>query len=348
MYTKNELRFDDFHCHLNGSLRHAFLKTIADRNQCSEIYQQFLETQADYEKKSQEEPRDTAACLKLIWTQFSQVHSMVKQLQDIQEGTYDVVSHSQAKYLEIRTTPKSMNHCSVDQYITAFLKGLLDAKEDPNLAKEAYGLLSLDRTTHTAQDAAYFIQWVKKSGGLLKGIDISGQPLAPRKLTGEELIKTIHLALENEVGLAIHMGESDTEQERQDTDTLLTVLEEWKKNHPEQGQQSFFGRIRLGHCIYLTPLQQQRIQALQLPIEVCPTCHAKLNWHEQGKPHPVTSIYDTVSQPILPGTDDETIFKSTIQMEGQLLFGLFKNPNHLTVEQFTQQQSQYRFNSPSS
>lgn len=343
MYAKTEQQFTDFHCHLNGSFSQGFLKKIAERNNCLAVYQQFLETQDNYEKKSQEEPRDIEACLKLIWAQFSLVHKMVQTLPDIQEGTYDVVAHSAGQYLEIRTTPKSMNGCSVEKYIDAFLKGLLDARENVSLGKEAYGLLSLDRTHHTAKDAAYFIEKVLTSGGLLKGIDISGQPLAARQLTGDELIKTIQLALENNVGLAIHMGETDTPEERQDTDTILATLEHWIEKHPESSDHPFFGKIRLGHCIYLTEQQKERIFALQLPIEVCPTCHAKLNWHEQGKPHPVTAIYDSVSQPVIPGTDDETIFKSTIQHESQLVFGFFKNPDKITFEKFLQQQNQYRF-----
>ncbi|KTD47198.1 adenosine deaminase [Legionella rubrilucens] len=343
MQTKTEQNFADFHCHLNGSFSKGLLKKIAERNHCPQVYQQFLNVQQQYEDKSREEPRDTEACLQLIWAQFALVHKMVQKLKDIQEGTYDVIANSAGNYLEIRTTPKPMNGCTVDDYIDAFLKGLLDAREDTALGKEAYGLLSLDRVHHTAKDAEYFIQKVLKSDGLLKGIDISGQPLAPRQLTGQELVKTIQLALDNHVGLAIHMGEANTPEERQDTDSILATLEEWVKNHPEQSEHPFFGKIRLGHCIYLTEQQKHRIKALQLPIEVCPTCHAKLNWHEQGKPHPVASIYDSVSDPVVPGTDDETIFNADIQHESQLVFGFFKNPKPITLKEFLQQQNQYRF-----
>ena len=66
---------------------------------------------------------------------------------------------------------------------------------------------------------------------------------------------------------------------RQDTDSLLNVLEQWKSQHPTKDNNPLHGKVRLGHCIYLTQKQKDRINTLGIPIEVCPSCHSKLNWH---------------------------------------------------------------------
>ena len=46
-----------------------------------------------------------------------------------------------------------------------------------------------------------------------------------------------------------------------------------------QDNNPLHGKVRLGHCIYLTQQQKERINKLGIPIEICPSCHSKLNWH---------------------------------------------------------------------
>jgi len=68
--------------------------------------------------------------------------------------------------------------------------------------KIARGLLSLDRTIHTEKMSYEIIDRVvleKKRNGLLVGIDISGNPLGERKLTGEGLAAVLIYALKIDI-----------------------------------------------------------------------------------------------------------------------------------------------------
>ncbi|MCW8410422.1 hypothetical protein OQJ13_15690 [Legionella sp. PATHC035] len=335
----------DLHCHLNGSFSLKFLKKIAKKHNCLELYNALINIRTEYLLNTNQQPENgySKELIDIIWKQFGLIHKIIQDLDDISEGVVDVVQCSEAKYLEIRTTPKEMGNESRDKYIHAFVSGLLQAREKiPN--KKAVGLLSLDRTLHTLADANDFIEHILKSpNNLLVGLDISGNPVAKRTLAGDELAQVILLALKNGIAIAIHTGESDSEQERKDTDAILTALEEWKLQQPGQDKNPLHGKVRLGHCIYLTQLQKERISKLGLPIEVCPSCHSKLNWHLEKEPHPVTSIYQDVSDPIVSGTDDESIFGASAKMELNRFLGFFSNKQQLSRKQIKEHHASFRF-----
>jgi adenosine deaminase len=275
MFEKNK---SDLHCHLNGSFSLEFLEKLAKKNGCGDVYIAYKKLRQEYLEATTKQPSSgyPKNIIDMIWGLFGLIHKMVQDLDDITQGTIAVVKNSQAKYLEIRTTPKAMANSSRNDYIDAFEAGLNAVKKDGTIQKTAYGLLSLDRTLHTVDDAAAFIQCILKSPNkVLVGLDVSGNPLGKRTLSGNDLAKVVTMALESNVNIAIHMGESDTDIEKKDTDAVLNALEQWKQKQPDTGKNPFFGRVRLGHCIYLTKQQQQKIHTLGLPIEVCPTCHKK-------------------------------------------------------------------------
>lgn len=335
----------DLHNHLNGSFSLDFLKQTAEKNECLEVYEQLVLIKTEYLQRTQQQPEKGYSddLIGLIWKQFGLIHTIIKNLNDISEGVVDVVQSSTAKYLEIRTTPKSMESKTADDYIDAFETGLLLTSQKIT-NKKAVGLLSLDRTVHTLEDAKHFIKRVLTSPhNLLVGLDISGNPLAKRTLTGNELGEVIALALNSGIGIAIHMGESESDIEKQDTDIILSVLEDWKSRQSFQVKNPFHGTVRLGHCIFLTEEQKKKIANLELPIEVCPSCHKKLNWHLEDKPHPVTTIYNDLSDHVVLGTDDETIFGSSAKIEFNRLISFFSNNKELNRKELKEHQSNYRF-----
>lgn len=343
--TATETQLSDLHCHLNGSLSESFLKGRAEKNKCPELYEELIALRKNYLSKTQIQPEEgyDAHLMGLAWKQFGLIHQIVQSLDDITEATKDVIQHSAASYLEIRTTPKAMSNGSAAQYIDAFETGLVLAKAI-NGAKKAVGLLSLDRTVHTATDAEYLIQRVLSSSEqVLTGIDISGNPLGERTLTGKGLKDVVTLALAKGVAIAIHMAESDTETEIQDTDMALEALEEWVATQSIPSPTLLHGKVRLGHCIYLTELQKERIRALNVPIEVCPTCHMKLNWHLETKPHPVSSVYPGVDQPLVIGTDDEFIFGGSTKKDFSHFLRFFSNQKKWSEEEINAHQSMFRF-----
>ncbi|CAM2840396.1 adenosine deaminase [Legionella steigerwaltii] len=344
MFEKNK---SDLHCHLNGSFSLEFLEKTSEDNDCRAVYYEYKELRARYLEATQEQPMEgySKKLIDMIWGLFGLIHKMVQTLDDITQGTIDVAKNSEAKYLEIRTTPKEMKGKSRNDYIDAFEAGLraVSVKDTKKIAR---GLLSLDRTQHTVDDAETFIQRVLNSPNkVLVGIDISGNPLGKRTLTGNDLGKAVRMALEHNVSIAIHMGESDTEIEKQDTDAVLDALEKWQKEHPDSGKALFLGKIRLGHCIYLTEQQKERIRALALPIEVCPTCHKKLNWHLEEKEHPVASVYSDVSENLVIGTDDDAIFGGRMHNEFKQFMRFFTNKKNLSNKEIKEHQAAFRFGS---
>lgn len=340
-----EKHTSDFHCHLNGSLSLEYLKGVATINDELEAYDKLVEIQKDYLAKTDTPPQEgySKEVIKLIWDQFGLIHQIIKTTHDITLGVIDVISQSEASYLEIRTTPKALGEKSKDDYIDAFELGLklMQKKESP--VREAYGLLSLDRTIEDLDSARHILRRVIHcESGLLKGIDISGNPLKPRTLRGDSLKMIILEALENNIGLGIHMGEADTVEEKEDIDTILGTLLEWSQQQAFN-EKLFFGRVRLGHCIYLTPDQKDLIRQLNIPVEICPTCHSKLNWHLKDTPHPTQEIYQDIENPVVFGTDDPFIFGKGAKEEFSSGLTFFENKKQLSRKEIKEYQSQFRF-----
>lgn len=320
-------KYLDLHMHLNGSFSMDFLAGAADKNNQAMHYQKFLDLKADYSKLLCHSTAnlDQSRAIQNIWQQFACVHHIIQTLDDVYHGTLNVIESSKADYLEIRTTPKALNSKSWRDYVVAFLGGLQAAKYCyPD--KCAKGILSLDRTRHTVKDADEFIKCVVKSkeeNGLLVGIDISGNPAVVRTLTKASLQFVIEQCLSENIGLAIHLGEIDNQVERDDCDAILQTLIDWKMN--QKGKDPFHGKVRLGHGIYLTDDQRQLINAHQIPMEVCPSGHRKLNWWEHDAPHPIRQIYGSWLDPVVPGTDDALIFEGNAAGECCQLLSLFEH-----------------------
>jgi len=341
-----ERKASDLHMHLNGSFSLDFLRQMAEKNNAVAEFQKLKEVREEYTKllaqKSLQGMHDKS--IALIWTQFGLIHKIMRTLADIQQGTMNVIEASKARYMEIRTTPKDMDGSTWGKYVDAFLSGLEEGNKKCNGEKIARGLLSLDRTIHTEKISYEIIDRAileKKRNGLLVGIDISGNPLGERKLTGAALASVLHYALNKGIGIAIHIGEADTSTERNDANIILDILASWSKQ--SSAGNFFHGKVRLGHGIFLTEEQRSIIKKLQLPIEVCPSCHEKLNWWNKSKPHPVTHIYQFWKDPVVTGTDDEIIFGGNAKEENQLVLEMLGYPKDEKMDEARVHQSKFRF-----
>lgn len=129
MFEKNK---SDLHCHLNGSFSLGFLKQLAEKNKCMDLYATYEKLRKEYLEATKEQPANgyPKQTIDMVWVRFGLIHKMVQDLDDITQGTIAVVKNSQAKYLEIRTTPKAMAGKSRDDYIDAFEAGLKAIKRD--------------------------------------------------------------------------------------------------------------------------------------------------------------------------------------------------------------------------
>lgn len=288
------------HIHLNGSVSSEYLQTTARRNNCVEIYSQF-------ESESN------------LWKKFGFIHQIMQTSEDILLAVVDVVKNSNADVLEIRTTPKATNKCSIEDYIQGFIEGIKCAKEQyPE--KEVKGLLSIDRSRHSLEDAKWIIDTAlkeKQQNGTIVGVDLSGNFLGNRTLTGINLYQAVKYALEKDIGVALHVGEIDSEIERADFDLILKAIKEYGGK--------IYGKVRLGHAIYRTSEQDKIISQLKIPVEICPSCHEKLDWWKQGEAHPILTLYQYRSQ-VLPGTDNSLLFECNEQEEQKKLDAFLKIP----------------------
>lgn len=300
------------HSHLNGSISLDYLKEAAARNNCPENYEGFV-AETD------------------LWKKFGWVHKIMQTPEDIRLATIDVVKYSTADALEIRTTAKPMGNFSTNDYITAFVMGLIQAnKLFPD--KKARGLLSIDRTRHNLDDAKNIIDTAlaaKQNHGMIVGVDLSGNFVGPRTLTGEALYQAISYALRKDIGVALHVGEIDTDTERQDFDIILKAIEEYQK---EKGGK-LYGKVRLGHAIFRTPEQDARIAALKIPVEICPSCHEILGWWKKGQPHPILTLYKNRER-VIAGPDDNLLFKCDDKGEQDKLDAIFggEDDKHKTAQ----------------
>lgn len=298
------MRIFNAHVHLNGSISLEYLKDAAERNGCIGFYNSFVA-----------EPD--------LWKKFGWIHQIIQTAEDVKLATIDVVKHSKADALEIRTTPKTIGMEGMDAYVQAFIAGLVDAnKAYPQ--KKARGLLSIDRARHSLEDAKRIVDIAlaeKQKSGMIVGVDLSGNFIGNRTLTGHDLYQAIIYALQKDIGVALHVGEIDSEIERQDFDIILKAIEEYKQNP----QSKIYGKVRLGHAIYRTLEQDQKISALKIPIEICPTCHQKLNWWKAGQPHPILTLYKNRHQ-VLAGTDDNLLFGCNDEQEQQTLDSMLTVP----------------------
>ncbi|MBN9230616.1 MAG: AAA family ATPase [Legionella sp.] len=332
---------DELHCHLNGSVSMSFLQERAKVNHCEEHYIALEELKKEYGEATIKQPAQgyEQSVINKIWQQFSLVHKIIQTPTDITLGTLDVIKRTEASYIEIRTTPKKLAKHTLEDYVEAFAQGIQEARS-LYLDKQAMGLISLDRTIHNHDDVDHFIQLAMQTPEII-GIDICGNPEALRTLTGIHLFRTIFDVLNNGLCLAIHMGETNSKAEQDDCEIILNALEIWSSQQKQSKGNPLHGRVRLGHCIYLTPEHQKKIQKLQLPIEVCPSCHLQLNWHLQDKPHPVTEIYHNFNDPVVVGTDDELIFGASLMHESMRMYGFFNHNNQSETNCNTK--SKFRF-----
>lgn len=294
----------DAHLHLNGSVSQALLERKAREHNVVDAYEAFVSNAAListlYKNKG-----SSSELVGMIFQQFSYVYRILT-IADIPECVADVMQHTTATDLEIRTTPKVNPDGSLNEgSISLFVEGLSQEYE----GKRAVGILTCNRNSFSRELGMVVVDRVvqeMKATGKLVGIDIAGDPYGERTLTGDDLIEVILYALNNNIGVTIHIGEASTEIEMQEVDNILTAL--------EQFADLANSKLRLGHCIYLTAEQKQRIRQLRLPIEVAPSCHKMLGWMQDGRPHPVVDIHKD-KKLYLFGTDDALLFGGDAQQE---------------------------------
>ena len=288
--------FCDLHLHLGGSISRELVERFAledhDRHALEAL------TEAD------------------VLMLFHVVHRLVNSPERVEIAAEDIIATSTADYLEIRSTPRQFSSKGTFRpYVEAFASALRRHPE------KATGMLSIDRYRHDLSAARDIIALALEHPDCIVGIDISGiNPPGARTLRGDDLAACIESVLESPLGLAIHVGELESEKDRRDSTVALTAIDRWLLRHPAV---TCAGKIRLGHAIFLTEEHVRIIRRHGLPIEICPTCHRYLGCWRNGREHPVQAVYPERTSPVVLGTDNALNFSTSFQREKELFTDAF-------------------------
>lgn len=286
----------DLHLHLGGSISQELVRRFA---------------KSDHDKNAIE-----SLITADVLTLFQVVHRLVQSPERVEIATEDVIIKSMADYLEIRSTPREFSlERSFRPYVEAFVAAL---HRFPGKAK---GILSIDLYKHDLVNARDIVTLALEYPDYIVGIDISGvNPPGIHTLQGEDLAACIEIILDNPLGLAIHVGEFESEKDQRDSTVALRAIDRWLLRHPLL---TCVGKIRLGHAIFLSEEHTNIIRRHALPIEICPTCHRYLGCWRNGKKHPVQSVYPEHASPVVFGTDNALNFSTNFQREKELFIEAF-------------------------
>lgn len=282
------IKYCDLHLHLGGTVSRELLKEFAAE---------------DGDKKSLREIETLHGI-----DMFRLSHQLLSSPRRVARAAEEVIEHSTADYLELRTTPRSF---SADQsrsdYISAFISAL------QNYPAKAKGILSINRYRDSVTTALETVAFAEKHREHIVGVDISGIDLQnERTLRGKDLQRVIETILNSSLGLALHMGELDCQYEREESRDALATITEWLTADPSR---TSTGKIRLGHVIYLEKDLRELIRKHSIPIELCPSCHRFIGYWKEGEKHPVERIYPDADSPVVIGTDDAMIFSTSFSRE---------------------------------
>lgn len=212
------------------------------------------------------------------------------------------------RYLELRTTPRSMVDGGNEAYVRVLNEYLGKWKREPPREAEnmdVYLILSVDRKMTAEQamaviDQAIFYRYQPQDpearNCYVVGVDLCGNPArggvsaytpAFKKAKGHGLKVTAHFA---EIPL------SSTDEE------LETILS-WQPD-------------RLGHCVHVSEKFKETVRELQIALELCLSCNVLAGLTTGGfNKHHFRDWYDRGANTIALCTDDVGVFGSSLSNE---------------------------------
>lgn len=220
--TKLHMYFikQELHAHLNGSLSSNTLRALG----CSETSMaKYQELNTILEKTE----RTLDECFQL----FRVAHELTKTKEAVYLATESVIKEfadDNVIYLELRTTPREEMKMTKEEYIESVVQAILDCKLEIIVKL----LCSIDRRHSlkaSEESLEIIIKMKKKYPDIIKGLDLSGNPLE-----GSFPVGLFEKARKNGLFITLHCAEVKNDAE---------VLEMLK-----------FQPNRLGHCTYLHPI----------------------------------------------------------------------------------------------
>lgn len=287
----------ELHAHINGSISKETMKTLISRkvarNEMQNDVTDKMTMILDGEQKTLDE------CFQI----FKVVHQIVTDTEAVYLATKDVIKEfadDGVKYLELRSTPKSIGSMTKDMYIEAVMKAINESNDSCEVDIITKFLVSIDRRNGgiIAQEAIDLAVKHQASNDCIVGIDLSGDPTI-----GKSADFVPALARAGSFGLktAVHLAE--TKEPYSETHALLNVVPD-----------------RIGHGTCLLPEfggHQNLVDFTvdkKIPLELCLTSNVKAQTVKDYDAHHFKRWYE-MKHPCVICTDDKGVFATTLSKE---------------------------------
>uniref|UniRef100_A0A1I7VCD1 A_deaminase domain-containing protein n=1 Tax=Loa loa TaxID=7209 RepID=A0A1I7VCD1_LOALO len=191
---------------------------------------------SEYNRK----PRNLEEAFKL----FPLIQQLVVRPEDVTEVTSEVIgefSEDNVVYLELRSTPRQTTYMSKEEYVKAFITGVVKSRQlFPNICVRL--LLSIDRR-QTVEEAEETLNLAlrygkynddKATSGVIIGIDISGDP----KYDARKFLPLLRKVKNDFPVIAFHLAEM-------------------KEYMDEVEECVLFGPTRIGHGTFLHEISDE-------------------------------------------------------------------------------------------
>ncbi|MBS0635462.1 MAG: hypothetical protein JSR37_08380 [Verrucomicrobia bacterium] len=274
----------ELHLHAGGSYPTDYLLELASAEDRQEL-EQFQETVAK------------GVAYKDVFKIFGIISRIINTTARVEEGTYRICEAQKrdgVTRLEIRSGIKVLNGEREEAYLEALLRGIQRS------AMNACVLLSVKRdssTEYVEKTCQLALQYRQRG---VVGIDISGDSTVGDIRPHFATLKKVRDA---GLFLTAHIGES-----REEKDQML-ILQELRPH-------------RVGHAAKLVEEAVEFILREKIPVEVCPTSARLCGMHGPDDIHPWVVEHKRSGHPIVIGTDDSTVFGTTLPKEYESLRSL--------------------------
>lgn len=284
----------EIHAHLNGSIRFSTLRELSLSKGLPFAFEEHSN-------------RDLPACFSI----FGQIHKVMVDLPSVRRVAHEMLedfSLQNVIYLEIRTTPKSLEgFFTYEDYLETVLGEILDFNEK-NKGMVVRLLLSVDRS-RTVEQAWKTLELLEKFRAIPKysqfilGMDYSGNPY---KNSFRDFLAVFSEARRKGFKTMIHIAETEGEDCKQETREILE-----------------FGPDRLGHFNYFNEELLQLLLQKQIPLEVCPSSNLCTVGMKSLKEHHFGRLLKE-KYPMSLCTDDTGVFDTNLGKEMLEMFTSFE------------------------
>ncbi|XP_064619638.1 adenosine deaminase-like protein [Lineus longissimus] len=283
----------ELHAHINGSISVATMEKLLKRKVVS--------VDCDLTNFKKTERRTLDDCFVML----KLIHTITTDAEAAYLITCDIIhefAEDNVKYLELRSTPRDIEESGLTKraYIESVLKAIKDC-ESEGVDCIVRLLLSIDRRKGT-EEALKVVnlaaEYRDKSGGLIVGIDLSGDPKVG---DARDYIPVLKEAQNQGLKLALHLAECFNLND--ETTAILDLVPE-----------------RIGHGTFLRPEDggsQEIVDQMvkhHIPLELCLTSNIIAQTVKTFDIHHFKRWYE-IGHPCIICTDDKGVFSTSLSQE---------------------------------